>query len=123
MTDEITLTLPRSSELQHVANLVVGGLGARLNLTVETLEDLELALDTVLDRVDPEAGDVTVQLKLHDGDLVTRIGPLRSTLLDEIERETEYPELGMRSVLDATVDDVQVDGDWVRLTKRVGTSA
>ena len=27
----------------------------------------------------------------------------------------------MRRVLDSTVDDVHVDGEWVRLTKRVAT--
>ncbi len=52
MADEITLTLPRAPEFQRVAHLVLGGLAVRLNLTVEHLEDLQLALDAVLDRLD-----------------------------------------------------------------------
>ena len=121
MADEITLTLPRAPEFQRVAHLVLGGLAARLNLTVESLEDLQLALDAVLDRMDPNAGELTVQMSLRDGELETRIGPLLPTLLDEIEREADGVDLGVRRVLDSTVDDVHVDGEWVRLTKRVKT--
>ena len=121
MPDEITLTLPRAPEFQRVAHLVLGGLAARLNLTVESLEDLQLALDAVLDGMDPNAGELTVQMSLRDGELVTTIGPLLPALLDEIEREADGMDLGVRRVLDSTVDDVHVDGEWVRLTKKVAT--
>jgi hypothetical protein len=46
------------------------------------------------------------------------IGPLTQRLLDEIEREPD-DELGLRRVLESTVEDIHVDGDSVRLTKRV----
>ena len=121
MPDEITLTLPRAPEFQRVAHLVLGGLAARLNLTVESLEDLQLALDAVLDGMNPNAGELTVQMSLRDGELVTTIGPLLPALLDEIEREADGLDLGVRRVLDSTVDDVHVDGEWVRLTKKVAT--
>ncbi len=71
MADEITLTLPRAPEFQRVAHLVLGGLAVRLNLTVESLEDLQLALDAVLDRLDPATGEVTVRMSLRDGELET----------------------------------------------------
>jgi anti-sigma regulatory factor (Ser/Thr protein kinase) len=119
VTDEITLTLPRAPEFQRVAHLVLGGLAVRLNLTIENLEDLQLALDAVLVRMDPNTGSVTVQMSLRDGELETRIGPLTTALLDEIEREADGKGLGVRRVLDSTVDDVHVDGEWVRLTKKV----
>jgi hypothetical protein len=119
VADEITLTLPRAPEFQRVAHLVLGGLAVRLNLTIENLEDLQLALDAILVRMDPWNGNVTVQMSLRDGELETRIGPLTPALLDEIERETDREELGVRRVLDSTVDDVHVDGEWVRLTKKV----
>ena len=122
MADEITLTLPRAPEFQRVAHLVLGGLAVRLNLTIETLEDLQLALDAILVRMDPNNGNVTVQMSLRDSELETRIGPLTPALLDEIERETVGEELGVRRVLDSTVDDVHVDGEWVRLTKKVVAS-
>jgi hypothetical protein len=119
MTDEITLTIPPEREARRVAHLVLGGLAVRLDLTIENLEDLELAVDAVLGRLDPAtAGEITVRLRLMDGSLELVIGPLPARVLDEIEREADG-ELGLRRVLDGTVDDVHVDGVDVRLTKVV----
>ena len=120
MADEITLTIPRDRDFHRIAHLVLGGLAVRLDLTVENLEDIQLALDSILDRTDPLAGDVTVRMRLDDGSLETVVGPLTSRLLDEIEQD-RGTELDIRRVLESTVDDVHVDGDWVRLTKRVAT--
>ena len=119
MTDEITLTLPREPEFHRVAHLVLGGLAVRLNLTIENLEDLELALDAILARTDPNTGDITVRMTPRDGELETIVGPLTTKVLDEIEHEGDDGALGLRRVLESTVDDVHVDGEWVRLTKKV----
>ena len=121
MTDEITLTLPREPEFHRVAHLVLGGLAVRLNLTIENLEDLELALDAILARSDPNAGDITVRMSPRDGELVTIVGPLTTKVLDDIEREGDHGALGLRRVLESTVDDIHVDGAWVRLTKKVSS--
>jgi anti-sigma regulatory factor (Ser/Thr protein kinase) len=118
MADEITLTLPREPDFHRVAHLVLGGLAVRLDLTIENLEDLQLALDALLDHTEPDAGDITVRMRLNDGELETLVGPLTPRLLDEIEREREG-ELGLRRVLESTVEDVHVDGEFVRLTKKV----
>jgi len=118
MADEITLTIPREPDFHRVAHLVLGGLAVRLDLTIEKLEDLQLALDAVLDRTDPSAGDITVRMSLSEGELQTVVGPLTARVLDEIEQE-HAGELDLRRVLESTVDDVHVDGEWVRLTKRV----
>lgn len=118
MADEITLTIPRDRDFHRVAHLVLGGLAVRLDLTIENLEDLQLALDTVLDRTDPEAGEITVRMCPSDGELQAVVGPLTERLLDEIERDAG-DDLGIRRVLDSTVEDVHVDGEWVRLTKKV----
>jgi hypothetical protein len=118
VADEITLTLPREPDFHRVAHLVLGGLAVRLDLTIENLEDLQIALDSILDSTDPEAGDITVRMSLRDGELETAIGPLTAHVLDLIEREPDA-ELGLRRVLESTVEDVHVDGDWVHLTKKV----
>jgi hypothetical protein len=119
MTDEITLTIPPEREARRVAHLVLGGLAVRLDLTIENLEDIELAFDAILGRLDPAAADeITVRLRLMEGSLEVVVGPLPARVLDEIEREAD-DELGLRRVLDGTVDDVHVDGDVVRLTKVV----
>ena len=118
MSDEITLTIPRDADFHRVAHLVLGGLAVRMDLTVEKLEDLQIALDSILGRSELEDGDITVRMALRDGALETRVGPLPRDLLDEIEREQDH-ELSLRRVLESTVDDVHVDGDSVRLTKKV----
>ncbi|MFL5963207.1 MAG: hypothetical protein ACJ757_09995 [Gaiellaceae bacterium] len=118
MIDEITLTIPRDADFHRVAHLVLGGLAVRMDLTVENLEDLQIALDSILGRSELAAGDVTVRMAVRDGALETRVGPLPAKVLDEIERE-QNDELSLRRVLDSTVDDVHVDGDSVSLTKKV----
>jgi hypothetical protein len=122
VTDEITLTIPRDRDFHRVAHLVLGGLAVRLDLTIENLEDLELALDTVLDRTDPAVGEVTVRMRPGDGELQAMIGPLTPRLLDEIESEAD-DGLGIRRGLESTVEDIHVDGEWVRLTKKVARRA
>jgi hypothetical protein len=118
--DEITLTIPRGHDFHRVAYLVLGGLAVRMNLTLENLEDLQIALDSILERVEHPADDITIRVSLRDGALETRIGPVARSVLDEIERE-QRDELSLRRVLDSTVDDVHVDGEWVTLTKNVAT--
>jgi hypothetical protein len=118
VADEITLTIPRDPEFHRVAHLVLGGLAVRLDLTIENLEDLEIALDAILDRTDPQAGEITIRMLLGDGELEAVIGPLTPSLIDEIEREPDNA-LGLRRVLESTVEEIEVDGDHVRLTKKV----
>jgi hypothetical protein len=115
MGDEITLTIPRDREFHRVAHLVVGGLALRLELTIETLEDLQIAIDTVLDFAEPD-GEVTVVLASRDGVLEARVGPV------DVHHALDRPDdgdLNLRRVLATVVDDVDVDGEWVRLSKRV----
>ena len=121
MADEITLTFPPRQDFHRVAHLVLGGLAVRIDLTIENLEDLQIALDALLDRAEPDVGDITVRMAIRDGALETRVGPLPQSVLDEAEREQDGA-LGLRRVLETTVDDVQVDGDWVALTKKVSSS-
>lgn len=121
MTDQITLSIPREPGFHRVAHLVLGGLAVRLDLTIESLEDLQLALDSLLDRVDDDAdvtGQLTVTMSLRDQELQTRIGPMPTDVLDELDRDGGEG-IDLRRVLDSTVDDVLVEGDSVVLTKKV----
>src|SRR5262245_26187861 len=109
--DEITLTLPHEREFHRVAHLVLGGLALRLELTIETLEDLQLALGTILDRAKRD-GEVTVSMALMDGVLETSIAPV--DLSDELVEDGDDQTLSLRRILWTVVDDVQVEGDRVR---------
>jgi len=115
--DEIILTIPREEPFHEVAHLVLGGVAARLDLTFESIDDLETALDAVLERA-AEDGDVTVQLRLADGAIVTRVGPFAADRLRaELERDST-DEVTLRRVLDTVVDSYELDADgWLELTK------
>jgi hypothetical protein len=121
-TDEISLTLPADEAFHRVAHLVLGGLAVRLDLTFENLEDLELALDTLLER-SGDGGDVTVRVRVLDGELQTVIGPFTSVRAELEEGGDE--SLNMRRILATVCDRVEVadrdGGQWVELTKRIET--
>jgi hypothetical protein len=74
--DEIQLTLPADEAFHRVAHLVLGGLPCGSNLTFESLEDLELALDALLERRRTDDGDRS-RARL-DGELQTVVGPFAS---------------------------------------------
>jgi hypothetical protein len=119
--DEISLTLPADEEFRRVAHLVVGGLAVRLDLTFESLEDLELALDALLERTGAEER-VTVRVQVRDGELRTVVGPFASVRA-ELEDSSEQDSLNLSRILSAVCDSVEItdrDGaEWVELTKRV----
>ena len=116
--DMITLTIPREQPFHEVAHLVLGGVAARLNLTFESIDDLETALDAILERAS-EDGEVTVELRLADRAIVTRVGPLAVDALRE-ELDRDDGSVGLRRILDTVVDDYELDGEgWLALTKNV----
>jgi hypothetical protein len=121
MSDEIVLTLPRERRFYDVAHLVVSGLAARLNLTVENLSDLQLALDGLLPRRESE-GAVTVMLRIDGDQLAGRVGPFDADVRDELER-VGLDGYGTQHVLATVFDSYRIeveDGDaWVHFTKAV----
>ena len=117
--DEITLTIPREQPFNAVAHLVLGGVAARLNLTYESIDDLETALDAILERA-AEEGEVTVRLRLDDDAIVARVGPFSTdSLRSELEQETAGA-VTLRRILDTVVDSYELHGDgWLELRKDV----
>lgn len=120
MTDAIVLTIPRDRRYHAIAHLVLGGLAARLNLTIEMLEDVQLALDALLERREGEE-PVTVEVRLLDDRIETVVGPFHNeSIRSELERHGDG-ELGLRRVLDTVADTYELgsrDGAyWVRLSK------
>jgi hypothetical protein len=123
VTEEIVLTLPRQRRYYDVAHLVVGGLAARLDLTVDTLADLQTALDGLLPREQPD-GEVTVVLRLNDGALAGRIGPFDAVLLQR-ELANDGDGYGTTLVLDTVFESYRVaedaGGAWVDFTMAMQT--
>jgi len=120
--DEISLTLPADEAFHRVAHLVLGGFALRQDLTFENLEDLELALDALLERTKGEE-PVNVRVRIVDGELRTTVGPF-AALRAELDRDGA-DALNLSRILAAVCDRVEIadrDGsEWVQLTKRVQT--
>ena len=115
--DMITLTIPREQPFHEIAHLVLGGVAARLNLTFESIDDLETALEAVLER-SSEDGEVTIELRFDDRAIVTRVGPFAAEALRaELDRDDD-DGVGLRRILDTVVDGYELGGDgWLELTK------
>ena len=124
MTDEIILTLPRERRFYDVAHLVVGGLAVRLDLTVDALADLQLALAGLLPHAEA-AGDVTVVLRVGDEILDGRVGPFDAELLrHELAREGG-DGYGPHHVLETVFDSYRVAEQdasaWIEFTLGIAT--
>jgi hypothetical protein len=120
VTSEIKLTIPGERDYFGVAHLVLGGLASRHDLTIESFEDLLLALDGLLDR-SRGSSEVTLRVNVSDDRIDAEVGPFApGSVQAELERESEGA-IGLRRLLETVVDDFAVEdgdgGEWVRLTK------
>jgi hypothetical protein len=118
--DRIVLTIPRAEGFENVAQLVLAGVAARLNLTYEVMDDLGTALGTLLERRG-EDGDLTIELDVGEELVTATLGPFRDAGL-QAELERQDGGVGLRRVLDTVVDGFAAvereGGDWIELEKR-----
>ena len=123
--DEIVLTLPRERGFGAVAGLVLGGVAARHDLTIDVLEDLQLALETLLERDEDETA-IRIVLRIDDALIEASVGPFEGATVVELEHEADGT-LGLRRLLDTVMDRVVVerrpDGCWVELHKGYAAAA
>ncbi len=128
MTDAVRLTIPRARPYYAVARLVVGGLAARLDLSYDYLDDMQVALESL----DPYAAgrELTVELVVEPEAVDMLVGPLeRARLRAELEREDarEGEAVTLRRLLAAVVETVEIEeragGGWLRLRKRARRGA
>lgn len=122
MSDEITLVVPAQEDFRPIVHLVLGGLAVRLDLTMDALEDLQVALDALLARRDDE-GDVSVRVLIEDALMRATVGPLPHSLYEDVERDGN--ELGLRRVLETVCDSFELEDrngeTWVELTKQTAS--
>jgi anti-sigma regulatory factor (Ser/Thr protein kinase) len=118
--DEIVLKLPREACWHSVAYLVLAGLAARLELTVENLEDWQLALTELLGRTSPD-GRLELVFRASPEQLEARFGPADEQILTELERQEAG--VGLRRVLSTLTDSVEVEttggARWIVLRKAI----
>ena len=107
MTDTILLTFPSTSSFRGVPSLVLGGVGSRLDLPFERMDDLQLA---VLSMLDASSGDdASLEIEAREDRVAVSVGPLRA------EAESDK---GLDLVLRRLTDGVETGrrGDDVWLT-------
>jgi hypothetical protein len=75
VTDTISLSFPSRQSFRGIPSLVLGGVGSRIGLPYERMDDLQLA---VLSMLDASAGDeATVEVQAEDARVAVSVGPLR----------------------------------------------
>jgi len=116
----VTLTIPGELRFVGIARLFVGGLAARLDLGYETMDDLQLALESVLGKA--ELGEeITLEAHVEGEGLSILVGPLRR---DPLEAGAPHAErLELQRLLAALVAEAESttrgDGCWLRLDVRI----
>ena len=124
MTQAIELRIPNERPFHGVARLVVGGLAARHNLSYEALEDLQLALATILEGDKYSTADeICVELEVTAEAIAMAIGPVNGDAVRADLQNSAEGDLGLGRLLGTLVEDAGVeareDGDWLCLSKRV----
>jgi hypothetical protein len=120
--DQFTITVPPERQFAAVPGLVLGGIAARHELTLDALDDLQLAIESLLPRAS-DGDEVTIVLLVDgaSGIISASVGPLAAVTAGELEREADET-LGLRRLLDAVVDGMTLrerDGaTWVELRKK-----
>jgi anti-sigma regulatory factor (Ser/Thr protein kinase) len=113
-SDQITLTIPTEDRFRGVATLVLGGVGTRLNLPYERVDDLQLAVLSALEACDGDR--VTVEVQAEPERVLVSVGPLD---------EGSAGDGALARVLDPLVDSVERssrdEGVW--LTLRIDRAA
>ena len=118
--DEFTIQIPRERPFSVVADLVVGGIAARHDVTLDVLDDVQLALDSLLEHDEADEREVEIVLRVAGDTIEARVGPLAPATAAALQEEAG-DGIGLRRLLDTTMDSVTVSerdgGAWVDLRK------
>jgi serine/threonine-protein kinase RsbW len=114
--DEVRLTLPAVPEYARIVRLTAAGLASRLGFNYDEVEDLRIAVGEACSHLLGNDG--------HDGTLsvIYRLAPDAITIdavgeFNDGSAGEEVPTLS-EQILNAVVDDHEIDGRRVRLVKR-----
>jgi hypothetical protein len=117
---KVTLTIPGERRFTGIARLFVGGLAARLDLAYETMDDLQLALESVLTKA--ELGpEVTLEAQVEGGAVSILVGPFPRDPLDSGGRRGDDLELErlLAALVAGAESTMRDDGCWLRLDVRI----
>lgn len=98
-----------------MASLVTGGVAGRLGYSVERIDDLQLALSSVL-ASGTEGDDLSVELEAEDGRLRLRVGPLH----EGVGEDANLLRI-LRPLVDEVDSEPGAEGEWLLLSLRSAT--
>jgi hypothetical protein len=120
--EEVRLVIPAEEDFRAIAHLVTGGLAARLDVTYDDLDDLQVGIEALLALRD-DMDELVVSLFADDGVLHASLGPFPP---EKVLAGESDGGLDLRRVLETVCDTHEVEerdgGAWVELTKRVATA-
>jgi hypothetical protein len=109
-TERFVLTVPTATRFQGVATLVLGGIGSRLDLPYERMDDLQLAVLSLLAAGGDDSIEVEIELEAEHEAVSVSVGPLAAG---------SNSDVGLARVLGRLADSVeplQRDGkEWCTL--------
>lgn len=108
MSDSIRLSIPANERFRDVATMVLGGVGTRLDLSYERMDDLQLAVSSAL--VAASAELVTMEVDAGEESLSVAVGPLVAG-----SRSDRGLMLVLERLVDSVVTAEREDGEWIVL--------
>lgn len=81
--ETVTLTVPHDGGFRNLFHMILGGIALRRNLSLEVLDDLQLAVDNILAEDKTPAGQISMSVGLGEDALEISVGPLTASDLRE----------------------------------------
>ena len=99
--DRATIEFPATEGFRSVGRLVLGGVASRFDLPVDRVDDLLLAVESLLLQ-EPAAATIRLEAEATQAGLTVRVGPFAPARLSD---------RGLWRVLDRLVDEIVVQED------------
>ncbi len=114
LPDTVVLHIPRGGPVLSVMRVIIGGVASRRDLPLEQVDDIQLAVETLLAEEPAEGGDLDLSLAIGEGGLTVRLdGLINQSLRAALSaadpfRPHEGCVLDVRLFLDSLVDRYRV---------------
>jgi hypothetical protein len=115
--DRISLTVPADPAFRGTLRLVVGGIGTRLRLPYEQVNELQLAVETVVSYRDAVGPSLVVEADVDGGTACLAVGPFAP------DPDTDRLRVLERLVREARATQRDGGAEWVELVVGVTEEA
>jgi hypothetical protein len=82
-TETVSLTIPHNGGFSALFHMILGGIALRRKLSLEALDDLQLAVENILAEDKSHIGDISMSVGIAEDDLQISLAPLTDPDLRE----------------------------------------